>query len=194
MATTRRYAEGTKVSVDSSRGELTGILAKHGVQRMGWMGGPEGDELMFELGGGQFRLKIAKPTLVEIRRDYPNAYDEGAKLEAEWRRRWRANVRAPSEIDRGVDRRAQLRPHENLPGSLAYTERKESAERLCERLAAVTALSANASPQLVYLLEAMRRVAGCSFANRRGEPYYARKRAIYELRGCLDEWQRSVAA
>lgn len=92
MAVTRRYAEGTKVSVDSSRGELTGILAKHGVQRMGWMGGPEGDELMFELGGGQFRLKIAKPTITEIRSLYPNAYDEGAKLEAEWRRRWRANV------------------------------------------------------------------------------------------------------
>lgn len=88
----RRYAEGTKVSVDSSRGELTGILAKHGVQRMGWMGSPEGDELMFELGGGSFRLRIVKPTLTEIRRDYPNAYDPQAKLDAEWRRRWRANV------------------------------------------------------------------------------------------------------
>jgi hypothetical protein len=88
----RRYAERTKVSVESSRGELTGILAKHGVQRMGWMGTPEGDELMFELGGGQFRLRIAKPTLTEIRRDYPNAYDEQAKLDGEWRRRWRANV------------------------------------------------------------------------------------------------------
>jgi hypothetical protein len=92
MAVARRYAEGTKVSVDSSRGELTGILAKHGVLRMGWMGSPEGDQLMFELGGGQFRLNIAKPTIVEIRRDYPNAYDEQAKLEGEWRRRWRANV------------------------------------------------------------------------------------------------------
>lgn len=80
------------MSVDSSRGELTGILAKHGVQRMGWMGSPEGDELMFELGRGQFRLRIAKPTLVEIRRDYPNAYDEQAKLDGEWRRRWRAHV------------------------------------------------------------------------------------------------------
>lgn len=88
----KRYAEGTTVGVDASRGEITGILAKHGVQRMGWMGSPEGDELMFELGGGQFRLRIAKPTLVEIRRDYPNAYDVPAKLDGEWRRRWRANV------------------------------------------------------------------------------------------------------
>lgn len=86
------------------------------------------------------------------------------------------------------------RPTYNLPGSVAYGERKESAERLCERLAAVTALSANASPQLRYLLAAMRRTAGCSFANRRGEAYYERRQAIYELRGCLDSWKSSVAA
>lgn len=95
-------------------------------------------------------------------------------------------------IDAAID--LAWRPTSNMPGSLGYHERKESAERLCERLAAITALSANASPQLVYLVAAMRRVAGCSFANRRGEPYYVRKRAIYELRGCLDEYQRSVAA
>ena len=90
--TARRYAEGTAVSVDSSRGEITGILAKHGVQRMGWMASPEGDELMFELGGGSYRLSMVKPTLTEIRRLYPNAYNEQAKIDGEWRRRWRANV------------------------------------------------------------------------------------------------------
>lgn len=98
MAAVRRYAEGTKVSVESSRGELTGILAKHGVQRMGWMGGPEGDELMFELGGGQFRLRIDRPTAETLRRDhageyaYPGNIDWQAKADQEWRRRWRANV------------------------------------------------------------------------------------------------------
>ena len=86
------------------------------------------------------------------------------------------------------------RPMANLPGSLAYTERKESHARLCERLARVTAVSANASPQLVALLAAMRRAAGCSFANRMGQPYYERRQAVRELRGCLDEWKRSVAA
>lgn len=96
---TRKYAEGTKVSVESSRGEITGILAKHGVQRMGWVGGPEGDELMFELGGGQYRLAIRKPTLDEVKRAYVDAggrwnlvYDPQAKVDGEWRRRWRANV------------------------------------------------------------------------------------------------------
>jgi hypothetical protein len=90
--TVRRYAEGTKVTVDSSRGEITGILAKHGVQKMGWMAQPEGDQLMFELGGGSYRFDIVKPTMTDIARDYPNAYDRQAKLDGEWRRRWRANV------------------------------------------------------------------------------------------------------
>ena len=88
----RRYAEGTKDTVESSRGEITGILAKHGVQKMGWMAQPEGDQLMFEIGGGSYRFDIVKPTMTEVRRDYPNAYDYQAKLDGEWRRRWRANV------------------------------------------------------------------------------------------------------
>lgn len=92
MSAVRRYAEGTTVTVDASRGEITGILAKHGVQRMGWMAAPEGDELMFELGGGSYRLSMVKPTIEEIRGLYPNSYDPQAKLAAEWRRRWRANV------------------------------------------------------------------------------------------------------
>lgn len=92
-----------------------------------------------------------------------------------------------------IDAAADLawRPTSNLPGSVAYHERREAAERLCERLAAVSDLSATASPELRYLVDAMRRAARCSFANRRGEPYYYRKRTIYELRGCLVVWQRS---
>ena len=82
------------------------------------------------------------------------------------------------------------RPIANLPGSVAYHERKEAHARLCALLGRVR-LSANASPELGYLVDAMRRVAGCSFANRRGEPYYARKRAVIELRGCLDVWLRA---
>lgn len=88
----RRYAEGTTVPVTKSQAEMAGILAAHGVTRQGWMTGPDGDELMFELGGHRFRFAIPKPTLAEIRRDYPNAYDQQAKLDGEWRRRWRANV------------------------------------------------------------------------------------------------------
>ena len=87
-----RYAEGTKVTVQSSRGEITGILTKHGVERMGWQTGPAGDELLFELHGRSYRLSIAKPTDDDIWRLFPNHRDTAAKREGEWRRRWRATV------------------------------------------------------------------------------------------------------
>lgn len=98
-----RYAEGTPVPVDRSRGEITGILATHGVERMGWQTSPEGDELLFELAGHSYRFRIARPTLDEVQSawdaEHPNAargqranLDWPGKLAAEWRRRWRANV------------------------------------------------------------------------------------------------------
>ena len=96
-----RYAQGTTVTVASSRGEISGILARHGVERMGWQTGPEGDELLFEMGGNSFRFQIIKPTAKGLWEQWkadgksetalkflPNA----DQVEAEWRRRWRANV------------------------------------------------------------------------------------------------------
>lgn len=94
-----RYAEGTKVSVENSRGEISGILARHGVVRMAWASEPAGDILQFELEGRSFRFDIVKPTLEEVRKRYLDeggrwnlVYDQQAKVDAEWRRRWRANV------------------------------------------------------------------------------------------------------
>jgi len=125
--TVRRYAEGTKVTVDSSRGEITGILTKHGVKRQGWMGDEGGDQLMFELGGGSYRLNIRKPTMAEVRELWPNAYDYQAKLDAEWRRRWRANVlllKAKLEFvesgDTTLDR--ELLPYRLLKGGKTVEE------------------------------------------------------------------------
>ena len=98
MSAVRRFAEGTSVSVESSRGEITGILAKHGVQRMGWTTEPDADTLYFELGKHKYRFRIEKPTAESMRaRDshlytYPHNVDWKTKTEAEWRRRWRANV------------------------------------------------------------------------------------------------------
>ena len=88
----KRYAEGTAVSVESSRGEISGILAKHGVLRQAFMSEPEGDVIQFELGGYNYRFSVKRPTLTEIRKMYPNAYNEQSKIDGEWRRRWRANV------------------------------------------------------------------------------------------------------
>lgn len=88
----KRYAEGTTVTVESSRGEITGILAKHGVVRQAMASEPERDILQFELAGRRFQLVIDRPDLATVRRMYPNAYNEQAKLDGEWRRRWRATV------------------------------------------------------------------------------------------------------
>lgn len=87
-----RYAEGTTVSVESSRGEISGILGKHQVTRQAWASEPDGDMVQFELDGNQYRLRIAKPTQAEIFKLFPNHRDTDAKLAAEWRRRWRATV------------------------------------------------------------------------------------------------------
>jgi hypothetical protein len=93
-----RFAEGTKVSVESSRGEISGILAKHGCMRMAWATEPRGDTLQFELDDKQFRFAMKRPTAEEVRaRDgheytYPHNVDWELKAEAEWRRVWRANV------------------------------------------------------------------------------------------------------
>jgi len=94
----KRYAEGTQVSVESSRGEITGILAKHGVVSMMWGTEPMGDVLQFSLQGKSFRFVIAKPRPEEVReRDggqytYPGNIDWVAKTAQEWKRRWRAHV------------------------------------------------------------------------------------------------------
>jgi hypothetical protein len=66
---------------------------------MGWFGDSDaGDELQFELEGGQYRLSIKRPTAETLRaRDgrlytYPDNVDWATKADAEWRRVWRANV------------------------------------------------------------------------------------------------------
>lgn len=98
----RRYAEGTTVTVESSRGEITGILAKHGVERMAWATEPERDLLHFELEGHQFRFEIERPTAKSLYEQWKHDGDKSAQamkylpsdaqVAAEWRRRWRANV------------------------------------------------------------------------------------------------------
>ena len=127
------YAEGTTVPVESSRGEITGILAKHGVQKMGWQTGPTGDELLFELGGRTYRFAIPKPTMTEVRALYPNARDHNAKWHGEWRRRWRANVlliKAKLEFAGGGDTtlEREFLPYMLTAGGTTLAEWIESTE------------------------------------------------------------------
>lgn len=80
----------------------------------------------------------------------------------------------------------------NLAG-VRFAERRELHRRL-EALVDGLSVSANAGPELRYLVAAIRRVAACSFANRRGPRYYERRQAIIELRGCLEVYDRSRRA
>lgn len=88
------YAEGTTVPINTSRAELTSIMIKHGVLKFGWMWDSQTgtDQLMFEIGGGQYRIDITKPTADDIYRKFPNHRDTEAKVDSEHRRRWRAAV------------------------------------------------------------------------------------------------------
>lgn len=79
-----------------------------------------------------------------------------------------------------------------------YLERRAAHERLIHALAKTSyrdyRVTAMADPALRYLVDAMRRVAACTFSHRMGLPYYERKQAVAELRGCLDVFDRQVAA
>ena len=98
----KRYAEGTTVTVDSSRGEISGILAKHGVVRQGWASEPERDVLQFEMEGHVYRFTIERPTAKTLYEQWKADGDRSVsqlkylpndnQVAAEWRRRWRANV------------------------------------------------------------------------------------------------------
>jgi len=83
--------------------------------------------------------------------------------------------------------------HVNLSDRKRYAHRNKLHRRLVDVLTRVSALSANASPELRYLVEAIYRAAACSWANRKGLPYYERKQAVAELRGCLLAYDRSLA-
>lgn len=83
MAMTRKlFAEGTTTSVESSRGEVSGILAKHGVVRQAMASEPEGDTLQFWLGGRAYRLFVKRPTVQDIFDLFPNHRDTDAKVPA----------------------------------------------------------------------------------------------------------------
>lgn len=83
------------------------------------------------------------------------------------------------------------RPTYNLPGSVRYHERLESAARVRELVRGLRT-PPSASDELRYLIAAIRRVCGCSFANRQGPAYYHRRRLVAELRGCLDVYDRAT--
>jgi hypothetical protein len=93
-----RYAEGTKVPVTKTRGEMQALLEQHGCSAFGWEKKPEGDSLFWALRGMQFRIEIKRPTAEQVQRIVTERYrrpqfrDPAEDAETEYRRRWRANL------------------------------------------------------------------------------------------------------
>lgn len=93
-----RYAEGTKVPMTKTRGEMQALLEKHGCTRFGWEKTEDGDTLLFSLTGMTFRIEIKRPTAQQVERIVTARYrqpwlrDKAEDTETEYRRRWRANL------------------------------------------------------------------------------------------------------
>lgn len=93
-----RYAEGTKVPVTKTRSEMQALLEQHGCSAFGWEKRPEGDSLFWTLKGVSFRIEIKWPTPEQVKRIVTERYrrpqfrDPAEDAEAEYRRRWRANL------------------------------------------------------------------------------------------------------
>lgn len=81
---------------------------------------------------------------------------------------------------------------------LRLAERNEAVTRLRELVTETRRDRRTLDPedpawaQLDALLRAIVRTAECSWANRRGEAYYHRKRVLAELRGCLESYDSAL--
>ncbi len=83
-------------------------------------------------------------------------------------------------------------PFANLSAGPVYDARRAAFDHLAVLIAAQPPLVWRALPP--DLGRALKRVANVSPANRRGLPYYERKSAILELRGCLDAHRSWIGA
>jgi hypothetical protein len=98
MKPAKRYAAGTTVPVLKSRQDMQGLLDANGCTAFGFEKIDNGDALYFKLGGRSYRIVIRKPTAEEQRAAnakryrYPWGRDVPTDIEAEYRRRWRANL------------------------------------------------------------------------------------------------------
>jgi hypothetical protein len=119
-----RYAEGTKVPAAKTRGEMQTLLEKHGCARFGWDKTEAGEALLFSLKGMTFRIEIKRPTPERVkglnaeRFRQPWLRDLAADIEAEYRRRWRANLILLKTKLEFVDDEGDELLHEFLPYAL----------------------------------------------------------------------------
>lgn len=114
-----------------------------------------------------------------------------ARAERIEERRARRASRLSPVLRESVDLARELAwwPIANQSSPLRYRARLELHGRLVASIDRTLA-PYDAPLSLVYLIEAMRRVARASFVNRMGDPYYERRAAMLQLRGCLDVYDR----
>lgn len=98
MPEVRKYAEGTDVPVDKSRAELERIVMTHGATEFAFHSNDKGHTLIYRLNGRMVRQVVEYPDAAPYKkdprytwRDRPASQVKNAQ-EAEWRRRWRAQV------------------------------------------------------------------------------------------------------
>lgn len=93
MPTTKRYAEGTKVTVPRSREEIEKLLKAYGAN--GFAFGYDNDvaAILFQLKGRRYRIELRYPPLDSFRRTHAGAVRTEAQMrtaaEAEEKRLWR---------------------------------------------------------------------------------------------------------
>jgi hypothetical protein len=94
----RRFAEGTSVSAEKSRAEIEQLLSRHGATEFASYTSSDRWIIGYRICERMVRHTVLRPTLAEVKR--PRKVGVGPQSqrdleraqEAEWRRRWRAQL------------------------------------------------------------------------------------------------------
>lgn len=110
MTAQRRYAEGTKVSVEDTHAEIRRLLARHGCKQFGIAEDADRAAFQFVFDGLPYRFTVERPEGAALKKEYiedryqntslsmyavenrANAMDWTDRVEQEYRRRWRARL------------------------------------------------------------------------------------------------------
>lgn len=100
-----RYAAGTEVPVSRTESQIRALLLRSGATHYAYGEEPTRAMIQFALKGRHYRFEVTRPTAEQIAHLFtnnPNGNDWRPRIDAEWRRRWRARllwVKAMLEFD-----------------------------------------------------------------------------------------------
>lgn len=89
------YAAGTSVPADRSQQEIRALLMKAGATHYAFGEEPERAMIQFALNGRHYRFEVRRPSAQDVAHLFsmnPPGNDWRPRIEAEWKRRWRARV------------------------------------------------------------------------------------------------------